>query len=113
MNTKIRTLGLVSFALALTLLAACAQARDGYAGKWVGMTQGDKFTIKRTGDGKYLATTSQGFPIYLTERDGKLAGTVLHVATARVTIRFDRDFNHIVVALPDGTREEYKRETRQ
>lgn len=77
------------------------------------MTQGDKFTIKRTGDGKYLATTSQGFPIYLSDRSGRLTGTVLHVTTARVTIRFDHGFNHILVTLPDGTRQEYKREARQ
>lgn len=109
MNTKIRTLGLVSFALALTLLAACAQASDGYAGKWVGMTQGDLFTIKATGPGKYLGTTNQGFPIFLTEHDGKLAGTVLHVPTTRVTIRFDHDFNHLLVALPTGMPQEYKR----
>ncbi len=112
MNTQIRTLGLISCALALTLLAACAQASNSYVGKWVGMKQGDLFTIKATGGGKYLGTTSQGFPIFLTEHDGKLAGTVLHVASAQVTIRFDHDFNHILVALPGATRQEYKRETR-
>ena len=109
MSNKLRTLGLVCFALALILVTARAQASSGYAGRWVGMKQGDLFTIKATGPRKYLGTTSQGFPIYLTERNGKLAGTVLHVATARVTIRFDRDFNHIVVALPGGMPPEYKR----
>ena len=113
MNTKIRTLGLISCALALTLLAACAQASDDYVGRWVGMTQGDVFTIKRTGADEYLARTSQGFQIYLTERAGKLAGTVLHVATARGTIRFDHDYSHIVVVLPTGMPQEYKRDTRQ
>ena len=112
MNNKLRTLGLVSCALALILVTACAQASNSYAGKWVGMKQGDLFTIKATGAGKYLGTTSQGFPIYLTERDGRLSGTVLHVATARVTIRFDHDFSHILVVLPGTTRQEYRRETR-
>lgn len=109
MNNMLRTLCLISCALALTLATACAQASNSYAGKWVGMKQGDLFTIKATGAGKYLGTTSQGFPIFLTEHDGKLAGTVLHVASAQVTIRFDHDLNHILVALPGGMPQEYKR----
>ena len=113
MNNRLRSLSLFGCTLVLTLVTACAQARNSYIGRWVGMTQGDLFKIKGTGTDQYLATTSQGFPIYLTEHDGRLAGTVLHVATARVTIRFDHGFNHILVVLPDGTRQVYKRATQK
>lgn len=113
MNTRFRTLTLLACALALTLLTGCAHAAGSYVGRWVGMAQGDLFTIKSTGNETYLGTTSQGFPIYLAARDGKLTGTVLHVASAKVTIRFDHGYSHILVALPDGTRQEYKRDTRR
>lgn len=112
MNNRLRTLSLFGCTLALILITGCAQASNGYVGKWVGMNQGDLFTIKATGAGKYLGMTNQGFPIYLTARHGKLSGTVLHVASARVTIRFDHDLNHILVALPTGMPQVYKRETR-
>ena len=113
MNNRLRSLSLFGCTLVLTLVTACVQARNSYIGRWVGMTQGDLFTIKSTGADKYLGTTSQGFPIYLTELDDKLTGTVLHVASARVTIRFDHDFSHILVVLPDGTRQVYKRATQK
>ena len=113
MNNRFRTLSLTGYALALILVTACAQAGNSYAGRWVGVKQGDLFMIKATGGGKYLGTTSQGFPIFLTKRNGELVGTVLHVASARVTIRFEHDFNHILVALPTGMPQVYKRETQK
>lgn len=114
MNNRFRSLTLLARALALTLFAGCAHAAGSYAGQWIGMKQGDLFTIVKNTSGGYLATTSQGFPIYLTEQqDGDLVGTVLHVASAKVTIRFDHGYSHILVALPDGTRQEYKRDTRR
>ncbi len=103
---KLRNLGVLTCAAMMILISACAQAGS-FAGKWVGMKYGDVLTIATTSGHSYTGTTQQGFPLYLSEVDGKLVGTVLHVATAKVTIRYDGDANHLWVVLPgpDGAQE--------
>ncbi len=108
---KMRNTGLLVCAVMLTLVSACAQAGS-FAGRWVGMKYGDVLTIKQTTVDRYLGKTQQGVPLYLTEVGGTLLGDVLHVATAKVTIRFDRDANHLLVTIPTMSTQEYRRASR-